>query len=295
MTEVSMGFSFDTVSMPLSKLLPSRTIPEGIESSKKFQQIRSSIDEIGLIEPLSISREIQETGNHLLLDGHLRLLAVQSLGMDEVLCLVANDDEGYTYNSRVNRLSSIQEHYMIRRAIKRGVPPERLAKILSIDISHLQKKIKLLDGICSEAAELLTDRQFSPEVSRCLRKMKPTRQVECVELMLSANNVTTPYVEAMLVATPDEFLVKPKKPSKLAGISQEQMARMEREMASLQVQYKSVEESYGQDVLNLVLARGFLIRLLGNSAVVRYLKQRQPEMLREFEAVVKIVGLDQAV
>lgn len=293
--EVALGFSFDTVTMPLSKLLQSRKIPEGIEASKKFQQIRASIGEIGLIEPLSISHEIQETGNHLLLDGHLRLLAMQSLGMGEVLCLIAKDDEGFTYNSRVNRLSSIQEHYMIRRAIKRGVSPERLAKVLSIDISHLHKKIKLLDGICPEAAELLTDRQFSPEVSRCLRKMKPTRQVECVELMLSANNVTTPYVEAMLVATPDDLLVKPKKSSKLAGISQEQMARMEREMAGLQVQYKSAEESYGQDVLNLVLARGFLVRLLGNSAVVRYLKHRQPEMLREFEAIVKIVALEQSV
>ncbi len=167
--------------------------------------------------------------------------------------------------------------------------------MLSIDISHLQKKIKLLDGICPEAQELLADRQFSPEVSRCLRKMKPTRQVECIELMLSANNVTTPYVEAMLVATPEELLVKTKKSSRLAGISQEQMARMEREMASLHVQYKSVEESYGQDVLNLVLARGFLVRLLGNSAIVRYLKQRQPDVLREFEAIVRIVALDQSI
>lgn len=122
--------------------------------------------------------------------------------------------------------------------------------------------------------------------------MKPTRQVECVELMLSANSVTSPYVEAMLVATPDELLVKPKKSAKLAGVSQEQMARMEREMASLRVQYKSAEESYGQDVLNLVLARGFLVRLMGNSAVVRYLKQRQPDVLKEFETIVKIVALE---
>ena len=53
--------------------------------------------------------------------------------MVEVQCLVANDDETYTYNSRINRLSTIQEHYMIRRAIQRGVTPERLAKALSVD------------------------------------------------------------------------------------------------------------------------------------------------------------------
>lgn len=292
MTQAILGFSLDILTLPLSKLLLSRKIPDGLEASRKFKQIRSSIEEIGLIEPLSITCEIKATGNHMLLDGHIRLVAIQSLGINKVPCLVAKDDEGYTYNSRINRLSSIQEHYMIRRAIDQGVSPERLAKALSIDITHLQKKVRLLDGICREAQELLKDRQFSPEISRCLRKMKPTRQVECIELMLSANNFTTTYVEAMLVATPAELLLKEKKPSKLAGVSQEQMSKMEREMTNLQALYKSVEESYGQDVLNLVLARGYLIRLIGNSAIVRYLKQRQPEVLKEFEAIVKIVALD---
>lgn len=64
-------------------------------------------------------------------------------------------------------------------------------------------------------------------------------------------------------------------------------------MADLQGQYKMVEESYGQDVLNLVLARGYLMRLLENGAVTHYLKQRQPDVLKEFEAIVKTVALDQ--
>lgn len=46
-------------------------------------------------------------------------------------------------------------------------------------------------------------------------------------------------------------------------------------------------------MLNLVLARGYLMRLLENGAVVRYLKQRQPDVLKKFEAIVKTVALDQ--
>jgi len=38
------------------------------------------------------------------------------------------------------------------------------------------------------------------------------------------------------------------------GISQEQMTKLERQMGNLQGQYKLVERTYGQDVLNLVLA-----------------------------------------
>ena len=120
----------------------------------------------------------------MLLDGHIRLMALRDLGHVEAACLVATDDEMYTYNNRLNRLATVQEHYMIRRAIDRGVSPDRLAKALSVDVSQIMKKMTLLNGICPEAVELLKDRQFSPEVTRAIRKMKPTRQVECVELMV---------------------------------------------------------------------------------------------------------------
>ena len=293
MIQVALGFALDCITVEVEKILPSRKMPEGVEISKKVKQIRSSIEEIGLIEPLSITSMIDRTGKHMLLDGHVRLSVLRELGVGEVPCLVAKDDEGFTYNNRINRLSTIQEHTMIRRAIDRGVSPERLAKALNVDVSHVNKKAKLLDGICIECQELLKDRVFAVDVSRFLRQMKPTRQVECVELMLAANNLTASYAEAMLVATTPEQLVDSRKPRRRSvGITQQQMAKMEREMASVQGKYKSLEQSYGQDVLNLVLARGYLVRLLGNAAIVRYLKQRQPDVLAEFETIVKTANLD---
>jgi hypothetical protein len=76
--------------------------------------------------------------------------------------------------------------------------------------------------------------------------MKPMRQVECVELMVSANNLTVSYAEALLVATPVNMLTEGKKPDRLHGVAPDQMARMEREMTNLQSQYRLVEQSYGQ-------------------------------------------------
>lgn len=293
MSEVLLGFIPDTLSVPLGQILPSRRTPSGLITSVKFKQIRSSIEEVGLIEPLSVTAANKTTGQYLLLDGHVRLIALTELGYAEATCLVATDDEAYTYNSRINRLSTIQEHFMIRRAIERGLSTERLAKALSVDISHIVKKMNLLDGICPEATDLLKDRQFSAEISRVIRKMKPTRQVECVELMVSANNITVAYAEALLVATPSEMLVDGKKPQKLTGVTQEQMLRMEREMANLQGQYKLVEQTYAEDVLNLVLARGYLTKLLDNKSVVRYINQKRPEVLEQFEIIVETTSLDQ--
>jgi hypothetical protein len=38
-----------------------------------------------------------------------------------------------------------------------------------VDISHITKKINLLEGICPEAVELFKDRQFSVELGRVIR------------------------------------------------------------------------------------------------------------------------------
>ena len=291
MTTPPLGFVLEPLFLPLSVILPSRKTPNGLLTSRKYKQIEISIETVGVIEPLSVGTP-DRTGQYVLLDGHTRLVALKNLGFDKAPCLVATDDESYTYNNRINRLSSIQEHMMIRRAVDRGVSPQKLAKALDVDISHIQKKLNLLDGICPEAAELLRDQHFSPNLGAVLRKLKPTRQVECVELMLSANNLSVAYGQALLAATNSNMLVGEVKPKKLTGVTADQMAKMEREMGNLQEQFKLAEQSYGQDILNLVLAKGYLAKLMANEAILRHLTKNSPDVLNEFDSIVRMVALD---
>lgn len=291
MKNPALGFIPDPLLLSLSVILPSRKTPEGLLTSRKFKQITKSIEAIGLIEPLSVTKP-DRSGQHILLDGHSRLVALKQLGFEKAPCLVATDDESYTYNNRVNRLSSIQEHVMIRRAVDRGVTPERLANDLDVDVSHILKKLNLLDGICPEAAELLRDQTFSPNLGAVLRKMKPTRQIECVELMVSTNNITVSYAQALVAATPSNMLVGETKPRKIAGVSADQMAKMEREMGNLHEQFKLAEQSYGQDILNLVLAKGYLAKLMTNEAILHHLTRKHPDVLNEFDGIVRMVNLD---
>jgi len=292
MSRPQLGFIPEPITLALDRILPSRKTPEGLNTSRKFKQIMASMEAVGLIEPLSVGKADKNTGQHILLDGHMRLLALRQLGYVDAPCLIATDDESYTYNNRINRISSIQEHHMLRRAVERGVSPERLAKALNVDISQIHKKVSLLEGICPEAVEMLKDQHFSANLGSVLRKLKPTRQVECVELMLTANNMTVAYAEALLAATPPHLLVSEKRPRKISGVTAEQMVKMEREMGNIQGQLKLVEKSYGQDVLLLVLARGYLGKLIDNKAVFRFLSQRQPDVLAEFENIIQTVALD---
>jgi ParB-like chromosome segregation protein Spo0J len=291
---ILVGFDLETRTLPLDILLPSKKVPDGAMSSRKFAQIKASIQEVGLIEPLSVAKPDPYKEEFLLLDGHMRVLVLKELGETEAPCLLAKDDETYTYNNRINRLSTIQEHYMLRRAIDRGVSKERLARAFNLDISSIDKRVNLLEGVTAGAVVLLRDQQFNPEVARVLRKMRPERQVEAVELMIAANAITVTYAEALLTATPPEQLADNRPPKLKPAVTPEQMAKLEREMDKVQGQYQQVEQTYGADLLHLTVAKGYLTRLLANDAVKRYLGQYQPDILAEFDVIVDTAAIDQA-
>ena len=292
MTKVELAFLPKPLMVPLDNVLPSRKPPIGLLETKKYKMVVASIREVGLIEPLAVSAVDRKTGQHVLLDGHIRLLALRELGCTEAACLVATDDESYTYNNRINRLSTVQEHLMVRRAIERGVSPERLSKALCVDVVQINRKVALLNGICPEAVDLLKDRQFSVEVTVALRKMKPTRQVEAVELMISANNTTLAYARALVMATAAEMLVNGKAARKGRGVSQEQVNRMEREMSGLQDQYRTIEQTFGEDMLNLVLAKGYVSKLVDNRSVFRYLERNHGPVLEQLMSLVRATAAD---
>jgi len=173
MKQTPLGFVPEPITVSFDKLLPSRKTPDGLSHSRKFKQIISSIDAIGLIEPLTIAKSDKVSG-----------------------------------------------------------------------------------------------------------------------MMVATNNITAAYAQALLAATPSNMLVNEDKPKKVKGVTAEQMAKMEREMTNLEGQFKLVEQSYGQDVLNLVLAKGYLAKLLDNEVVIRFLTQNQPDILSEFSSIVQTASLD---
>jgi ParB-like chromosome segregation protein Spo0J len=282
-----MGFEGRTSTVRIADIQPLKLVADEIKRSAKYRQIAASIAEIGLVEPPVVARCRDGAGKFLLLDGHLRLEVLRDRGLAEIECLVSTEDEAFTYNKRVNRIAIIQEHRMILKAIENGVSEGRIAKALNVDVASIRRRRKLLDGICAETAELLKEKHLTLHTFAELRKLSALRQIEAAELMIAMNNFSNSYVRSLVAATPNNQLAAGFAPRQPKGLSDEQMALMERESASLAREFKVAEQTYGADNLDLVLATGYLSKLLRNGKVVGYLAKNFQELLFEFQRITE--------
>ena len=289
--KINIAFESKCENISLDDIVLTKTVKSKIKSSRKYQQISTSIIEIGIIEPPVVIKSKDHASKYLLLDGHLRISVLKDLGKKSAICLIAMEDEAYTYNKQINRLAAVQEHKMILQAIKSGVSEDRLAKALNVNIRTIKQKRSLLDGICTEAVQLLKDRDCPGYTFEVLKKMKPVRQVEVVELMIALNNFTRSYAKATLIATPSDLLVRASKSKNFKGVSSEQIAQMESEMSRLQQQINLISDNYGTDHLNLVLTTRYVTSLMKNSKILRYLEQNHAGITTELQQISGAVSI----
>lgn len=287
---VNAAFEMQPVTLQFDCILPSKSLSKSVKGTHRYRAIASSVREVGIIEPLVVFR--QKGGKYLLLDGHVRLEILRELGQPEVTCLVSTEDEAYTYNHRINRLPPIHANRMIVRALEAGVSDERLARALNLNVQTVRANRNLLKGICLEAQEILKDKPVTEVALRLLKRVKPMRQMEMAELMATSATYTRPYVEALVLMTPKEQQVAPEKPRKNGAPRPDELTLMEHEMKGLERSFAAVDESYGQNVVELTLARSYLKRLLDNGKVVRYLASKHSDLLGELQRIVEAVSLE---
>jgi ParB-like chromosome segregation protein Spo0J len=287
-TEVPIAFEKATRRLAIADIQPLKIVSAAIKKTPKYARIVASIGEIGIVEPPVVTPDRKDEGKYLLLDGHLRIEALKDRGETDAVCLISIEDEAFTYNKRVNRIAIIQEHRMIIKAIERGVSEVRIAKSLNVDAGSIRQKRRLLEGICDEVADVLKDKHIAIHALAELKKLAPLRQIEAAELMVAMNKYTTSYAKSLVLATSQDQLADGYKSKKVRGLTSEQVALMERETANLDREFRIAEQSYGTDHLDLVIANGYIGKLLGNAKVVRYLGMRQNEILLEFQKLAEV-------
>jgi hypothetical protein len=291
---IKAAFDNQIVVLPLDIIVPQKDATKRYRYAEFYKQLIASLKLVGLIEPLVVYP--RGPADYLLLDGHVRLEILKSMGVKEAKCLLSTDDESYTYNRHVNHIPPIAQHFMLLEALKTGLTEERIAAALNISLESIRTKRDLLNGICPEAVQILINKQVSPKVFFILRKMKPVRQIEAAEHMVAGGTYTVPFAKALLTVTKPEMLeCHGASSKKLHATSTAARSMLEDENEFLLRDLKTVEESYGTDVLTLTVACGYLERLLKNPKIERYLTRNDADILQTLQTLLSDSGIRSVV
>lgn len=286
---MKLCFEMERLTISLKNILPVRPLRNPKTHTTRYSTILASIKTAGLVEPLMVYPQKGFKEKYVLMDGHLRYYALQELGEMEATCLISTEDESFTFNAQISRLSPVQEHSMIMRAVKCGVSPERIAAALNRKVSAILNSMSLLDGIAPEAINILKTTKISVGAIKVLKRVKPFRQVEMAEVMHATGNFTAIYARALLLGTKDDMLVQKKKQP--AFLSLEDASKIETELESLEKDFKALEESYAETVISLTVAQRYIKKLLSNSKLSRFLTERYQEILAEFQAIAALEAI----
>ncbi|EAP7866536.1 RepB plasmid partitioning protein [Salmonella enterica] len=275
--------------MDISELTYGKKLPVNVKASVKYRQILSSIKNVNVIEPIVIY--INNLSEKIVLDGHLRVEASKDLGLLNIPCLISENEESYSYNKYVSRLPVIQEYRMILQAVDAGVSEEKISQSLNISVETLRAKFRLLDGISPETIALLANQHVPQAIFAILRKMKAERQQEAVSTMMSINNFSRKFALSLLHYTPDDMLINPKDSKLKQQDIAKNFARMEREMAALEMETKQLETIYGTNNLKLAVIINHIKKLLSNYEILNWLVENNQDYLAQLKKIASIDSL----
>lgn len=290
-SKVTIGFERNIVEIPLNAILPIREVKGYDHSFGKYKAIVASIQTIGIVEPLIVYPNKDAKGTWLLLDGHMRLRALKELHHQMAPCLVSRQDDAYTYNEKVNRISIIQEHRMITKALAGGVTEEEIAKALNIDVKKVTKGKGLLTGLHPEVIQILKDKPISDRALRVFKRVRAYRQIEMANLMVDASNYAFSYAQALLTGTPQDQLAESSKAKNVKGLSAEEIARIEKESESVSREFRIFNEAHGENTLHLTGIRRYVRKLVENTKIKRFLEHRHPELYEELNELATLDSL----
>jgi hypothetical protein len=284
MNSPTIAFERKPLTIPLDKIYPIRPLKNVDKRRPRYNKIRASIQKLGVVEPLMVYPK-GSGGFYLIMDGHHRYYAMKELGVKTAKCLIATENESYTYNARVNRLNPMQEYRMIAQAVKNGLSLKQISEVLCIGVKKLEARLNMMSGIDGRAVELLKASSITPHALQIFRRVKPERQIEMAELMVSVSDYTRPYAEALLAGTPRHLLVHPDKNK--GNLSLEQMMKLEQEMGALEREFKQVQANFADNMLTLTVAVGYLRKILNNARVVRHLSLNYAEIHAQLDFIAR--------
>jgi ParB family chromosome partitioning protein len=268
--------------LKLEELVPLKERDINLKTSRGYHRMRSSINALGLIEPLCV---FPEDGHYVILDGFLRFKACQELQIPVVPCIVYDNKEAYTFNRMVNRLSGFQEMQMLRKSLE-TIEESTVAEVLGIrSISH-RLASGLLKQLHPNVAIAFEDEILSRSCAKEFSYVLPDRQLEMLKEMRKCDDYSLKFARALVVGTADQMRSPDKRPRTSWNADPAKKKRLVVRLEEAERQhdfYSALYRRYSTDLLKVCF---YVRKLITTETISAYLQVKYPELLANFNQII---------
>ena len=266
----------------LEKLVPLNERGLNLKKNRGYRTILSSINTIGLIEPLCVYRE---NGHYVILDGFLRYKALEQLGAKTAPCIIYATKEAYTFNRMINQLSPVQEIRMLRESLKK-IDRNTIADVFGIKSIQHRLGTGLLKHLDQKIISAVDTGVISRHCAKELTYVKHPRQMEILGEMEKSKDYSISFARAMVIKTPDRMRNAQRKDRKPWLDHSDRKEELVNKLETVQKRYDfytNLYRQYSADLLKLFI---YVRKLITNDRIRTYLDINYPEILERFENII---------
>lgn len=268
--------------IPIEMLEPLKERDINFEKHRGFNKILSTIQTVGLVEPLCV---YNENGSYIILDGYLRYKAFQQLGVELVPCQIRQSKEAYTYNRMVNNLSAVQQSRMLRQSLgtldKKTI--EEAFGIKSIQYRLATTVLKNLHpNVIKAVDKTLMSRRCATELTYVNRE----RQLQILKEMNRTKDYSISFARALVIQTPTEMRSQNKKRKKPWTSSSEKKKQLVKKLEEVEKRYDFYSNLYRQYSVDLLKICAYTRKVITNVNIKSHLENNFPEISERFERII---------
>src|SRR5271156_659460 len=267
------------IDVPLIRLRPLR---DRKITKREFDRILSSIEAVGLIEPLVV---YPEGDDYVILDGVQRYRALLEMGIQIAPCIIGKQREAFTGNRMVNRVSPVQEHRMIEKSLSE-VDEAAIAAALGISgLAHRLKKT-LLKQLHPDVAAAFDAGKINRVCAREFTHVKPHRQKEIMQAMESYKDYSTTFARTLVVKTPPHQRESRGRKHNPWDKSAQKKNDLLKKLAEAEQKHDFYSQLYKQYTVDLLRLAIYARSMLTNQRLREYLDRQHPDIVERFEAII---------
>jgi hypothetical protein len=251
--------------------------------SKAFSRIRTSIEKIGMIEPLHVSPS--SDGDYIILEGEHRFDALVELGYETAPCIIREDMDFYTANYQVNHLSPLAATKMIKKAME-VVDGQLIADIFGLKKIVYRLPESLLNRLHPTLVKACDKGTITRACARELAEVVPVRQLEIFAMMQHAKNFRTQFAKQQIRMTPKKQWQSTRKISPWME-NKERKKSLGTKLQTHQTELDQYVKSYRGYASNLMSTVIHCRAIISNKAIEKYLKINMLPIYEEIKAIIE--------